>query len=326
MLLKELQTYLATLKQVARKGEYKEVELGRGEIRVRTKDQFLVLKADVKQEGVYELPALDLLALDLNADISAFRKSAEPLGVSEPEGVAIYDTALVDKTMLARLDQASKYVSKDEFRPALTRVHFMDGDIFATDGYRAILDKITHQTWFANFSPTTIASVKKCFKYGVWHVHFGKTEGMDSISNFSNGTLTIWDKGVNRDSVPKMREVISKGNAKKYNVCDTAIYFPYEAVKRVAEKGRTKVEIGLDGEIDLENVRLPLKARIAEDKEVYGENDSMKIVMPRADGKDDSLICFDLALLSAMKPNKEGILVLQMLKQGDGEKHLIHVL
>ena len=321
---KEFQTYLSTLKNVAKKSPYKEVEIEGGDIKVKTESQFYVLKADVKQQGVFEIPALDMLAMDLNADLTPFQKSVEPLGISAPEGVEIYDTALIDKLFMARLDQATKFVSKDEFRPALARVHIMDGDIFATDGYKASLDRITHLTWFANFSPTTIASVKRCFKYGTWHLHFGKTAGMDSISNFSNDILTIWDKGVNRDSVPKMREVISKGSAKRYNLCDTTIYFPYEAIKRVADKGRTKVEIGFNGEITLENVLLPVKARVVEDKTVYGESDSMKIVMPRADSKD-SLICLDFALLSAMKPNKEGTLVLQMLKRGDGEKHLIHV-
>lgn len=323
MTSKELQTYLATLKGVARKSTYKEVEIVGNEIKVRTEDQLYILKTEVEDKGVFEIPALDMLALDPTADLEPFRKQDEPNGIAEPK-TKFLATTQVDKTLMELLDKATKFTSKDEFRKALMRVHIKDGTLFGTDGYRATLNRYT-STDFANFAPSTIASVKKCFKYGEWQMESGEFSDIDCISKFSNGVLTIWDRGVGKSQVPDMRKVISAGEAKKYNICDTLIKLPYREIKRIADKNTRKLEIWTDGELTLENLRLPLKAIITKEDYVYDEDDDMDIVLPRVDGDPTSLICTDFALLSCVKPDKDGMISLRMLAYGDGAKYLLHV-
>lgn len=308
----ELKTYLSILASKVKTSPYKEVEITGKEIKVRGEkgnaNILFVFTCETKGDGVYSPEALSLLCLDINADISAYRiRDAEGWQVAQFQ---VYDTWYLNKEWLNCLTEAVKYVSKDEFRQSLNRVHFTHGDIMATDGYRAYLHWTGQVSTNGSLTPSTIAIVKKCYKYGEWHIEFGKTPFSDNTQRVYNEVFSVYDKGVELDTVPKMRQLFGERDLDT----DTEVDFPYQALKLLRlNKNDSKVELNIDPlgnsgdplQIILEGQVLPLRAKYKRVSRKYnkGQKD-VKVLMPRSDGS--CLICFDLDYLNCFPTDKAG--------------------
>lgn len=326
----ELKTYLQVLKSKVKTSPYKEVEISGTQIKVRGEkgnpDILFVLNCGTKGNGIYSPEALDMLLLDIEADIEAYRK-----GDVEEWQVAEYTTnndLYVDKEIMARLDEASKYVSKDTFRPSLCRVHFKNGDIMATDGYRAYLDKVVSEKLNGNLSPSTIAIIKKCFKYGDWHIAFGSTPWSDNTLQAFNGYFTIWDKGTETSQTPEMRTLLEERDLDT----NVVVEFPYLALKALKpDKNATKVELSVDSlnpdlvEITLDGKVLPLRANFKRVEAKTRKNSTLRVLMPRADRGEQRLTAFDLALMNSFPTTKSGAVMLRFKVVENSEPSILLV-
>lgn len=308
----ELKTYLSILASKVKTSPYKEVEITGKEIKVRGEKGnasiLFVFACETRGNGIYSPEALNVLCLDLDADISAYYiRDAEGWCV---DSLSIYDTWLVNKDLLGQLTEAVKYVSKDTFRPSLCRVHFTNGDIMATDGYRGYLHWTGETTTNGSLSPSTIAILKKCYKYGEWHIEFGKTPFSDNTQKVSNEVFAVYDKGVELNTVPQMRKLFEDRDLDT----DTEVDFPYQALKLLRlDKNESKVELDIDPtgsfgdplQIFLEGRLLPLRAKYKRASRKYTKTQKdVKVLMPRSDGS--RLICFDLDFLNCFPTDKAG--------------------
>ena len=312
----ELKTYLQVLKSKVKTSPYKEVEISGTQIKVRGEkgnpDILFVLNCDTKGNGIYSPEALDMLLLDIEANIEAYRK-----GDVEGWRVVEYTTnndLYVDKEIMARLDEASKYVSKDTFRPSLCRVHFKNGDIMATDGYRAYLDKVVSEKLNGNLSPSTIAILKKCFKYGDWHIAFGKTPWSDNTLQVFNGYFTIWDKGTETSQTPELRSLLEARDLDT----DVVIKIPYKQIASIDSK-REVLELDVDenyrgeGEkmltLTLGGLNLPLRATATPVSATHTKGATLRVIMPRID--KSHYLSISAPLLKGFPTDKEGNVYLQ---------------
>lgn len=310
----ELKVYLQILKSKVKTSPYKEVEISPTQIKVRGEknnpDTLFILNLidKVNGDGIYSPEALDLLLLDLHADISAYRK--EDYSGWQVADFHVDDDMLFDKEAIACLSEAVGYVSKDTFRPALCRVHFKNGDIFSTDGYRAYVNPTGELHRQFNLSPSTVAIVKKCAKYGVWHCAIGHTKWSDNTNMMFNGALTIFEKGVDFATVPDMRKLIESKDME----ADTVVKIPYDQIKAVGSKG-TELVFDIDeqyrqgegGEkaltMTLDGMLLPLRAftdKIASPS----LKDTIRILMPRV--AEGHYLSIDPTLLKAFPIGKDG--------------------
>lgn len=313
----ELKTYLQVLKSKVKTSPYKEVEITGTQIKVRgeknNRDILFVLNCGTKGNGIYSPEALDMLLLDIEANIEAYRK-----GDAEGWQVAEYTTnndLYVDKEVMARLDEASKYVSKDTFRPSLCRVHFKNGDIMATDGYRAYLDKVVSENLNGNLAPSTITIIKKCFKYGDWHIAFGTTPWSDNTLQAFNGYFTIWDKGTETSQTPEMRTLLEERDLDT----NVVIKIPYTQIKSIDSKGGV-LELDIDdlykgeGEkmltLTLGGLSLPLRATATPVSATYTKGATLRVLMPRVDR--NHYLSISATLLKGFPTDKEGNVYLQM--------------
>lgn len=315
----ELKVYLQILKSKVKTSPYKEVEISPTQIKVRGEKNnpdtlfILNLTDKVNGDGIYSPEALDLLMLDLNANISAYRK-ADYSGWQVAD-FHVDDDMLFDKEAIACLSEAVGYVSKDTFRPALCRVHFKNGDLFATDGYRAYVNPTGELHRQFNLSPSTVAIVKKCAKYGVWHCAIGHTKWSDNTNMVFNGAFAIFEKGVDFATVPDMRKLIESKDME----ADTVVKIPYGQVKEVLTSWNCKCATDLTFDIDeqyrqgesgekaltmtLGGMLLPLRAftdRIASPS-LKG---TIRILMPRV--AEGHYLSIDPQLLKAFPIGKDG--------------------
>ena len=310
---KELQTYISILKKFAKSSTEKVVEIENRFIKVKTPTHLCVLGAPVPDAdcGIYSLEALDILSLDLNADISAY-KLREVEGWKIDDSWKLYETETITKGLLDKLNTTAKFVSKDELRPALQQVHIMNGDIFGTDGYRAYITKHSQDIEYtipkASVHVSSINAVSKAFKFGEWLIAYGKDDYGDSRTEFNNGYLVIWDLGCDSSQVPEMRKLLQE---RQTLTTDAHFKFPYKQVKGVANKD-TEVTIGKDGSISINSRPLPLKVTFQKSSPlVDGTSDTIKVLMPLIN-KEDAYIRLDLSLMSAFTPDKEGNLDLHV--------------
>ena len=246
----ELKIYLQILKSKVKTSPYKEVEISEKQIKVRGEknnpDTLFVLNLteEIEANGIYTPEALDLLLLDPHADLSAYRKG-DYMGW-QVAGFHADDGMLLDKEKIALLTEASGYVSKDNFRPALCRVHFKNGDIMATDGYRMGIFPTGELHRQFNLFPSTVAIVKKCAKYGTWHCVIGHTERHESVNTVFNGCFSVTEIGVDFDTVPDMRKLIES----KDTEVDTVVKVPYKQIKDILTSWKCKGESELTFDID----------------------------------------------------------------------------
>ena len=324
MLSTEFKTYIQVLKSKVKTSPYKEVEISGTQIKVRgekgNEDTLFVLNMASKGKGIYSPEALDLLLLDAEADLSAcFIRDIEWWTVAEHK---VDDNIHLSKEVLAKLVEASGYVSKDPFRPALCRVHFKNGDIFATDGYRACVLPTGELHKQFNLSPSTIAIVKKCAKYSDWNCAIGHTKWSDNTNMVFNGALTIVEKGVDFANVPDMGKLLESKDLE----VDTVVKIPYKQVKEVLTswncKGSTELTFDIDeqyrqgesGEkaltMTLGGMLLPLRAFT--DRFSPAPSKDTRILMPRV--AKEHYLSIDPQLLKAFKTGTDGCIRLAYIE------------
>ena len=302
----ELKSYLQTLNSKVKSSMYKEVEITGTQIKVRGEkgnaDVLYILNCGTKGNGIYQPEALSMLMLDIEADIEAFRiRDVEGWQVAD---TTTYDDLHVSKETMETLTEAVKYVSKDNFRPALCRVHFQNGDIMATDGYRGFAKKTGLMSLNGNLSASTLAVLKKLYKYGIWHIAFQTTPHSDNTQTLFNGCFTVIEKGVDTSTVPKFRELLEERDLDT----DISVSFPYKALKLIADKNDKKVELEAEDDtlmkIYLEGKELPLRAKYQRVAKKFVKGKTIRLLMPRADGS--KLVCLDLTLMNCFDTDKAG--------------------
>lgn len=289
--------YIEVLKGATKKSPYKTIDIGTGQIQTRSENTTLIYRCDIAGDGEYELDALDMLGMDMGADISSYRKGdrnwGDPMLSNSLPGT-------LPKDLIKDLSKAAKFVSKDKFRPILNQIHLEGGEIWATDGYRASIDhndSIKEIT--ADLSIDHVAIMKKIG--GDWEIHAG-----EGFYQLTNGTLEIWQHA-DYGAFPRMRAVVG---AERLGT-DTKILLPYKAIKGALEK-HTQVNIQEDGTIIVNFRPLPVKATIEKEDHTYGENDSMLVLMPLEGGDGQTITAVDADLLKHYPTDKNGNLAIRV--------------
>lgn len=322
MVRAELKTYLQVLKSRGKTSPHKEVEIDGEQIRVGGEkiSEMFAFRTPVKTKGngVYSLEVLDILAIDLEADIEAYRiRDLEGWRISVGKETG---TLSVDKTLISTLAEATKYVSKDFFRPPFCRVHLTNRDVMATDGYTGYLKRIQDTSLEGNFSPTAISVLKRCFKYGGWRISLG-----EGVYHIYNEHFSIYGLETDFSATPPLRATLERMDLN----ADIKVSIPYKQIKALGGEridlvgGGEKMPLGVCEKttevvceetlgILLDGKPLPLKATITPVDFSYKEGSDITVLMPNVD--NGHFLSFSAPLLKRFPLDKEGNINLLLKK------------
>lgn len=288
--------YIEVLKGAAKKSPYKTIDIGAEQIQTLSGNSTLIYHCDISGDGEYEMDALDMIGMDIAADISSYRKGDRNWKVPTHQTTM---SGTLPKDLVASLSKAAKFVSKDKFRPILNQIHLEGGEIWATDGYRASIDhNDSIEGITADLDIDHVATMKKIG--GDWEINAG-----EGFYQLTNGTLEIWQHA-DYGAFPRMRAVVG---AERLGT-DTKILLPYKAIKGALEK-HNQVNIQEDGTIIVNFRPLPVKATIEKEDHTYGENDSMLVLMPLEGGDGQTITAVDADLLKHYPTDKNGNLAIR---------------
>ena len=318
--------YFEALKLATKKTKPAEIELDGKTIKVKTIEQLLELKCPTQGNGIYSAKALDILALDPSADVSAYLLR-EPEHWGAPKETKPYYSTPIVKEMLDAMWEATKFVSKDTYHANLMKVHFFDGDMFATDGYRAYVRRFAEKP-HASLSVLAISALKKTYNPN-YVIHFCEARGYDDLVCLTDGVMSIYEVGeIARP--PKMRQLLEE----KLGEFDKTITLPVKSIKKVMEKydHNTLLFDNEDGTMNVVldsckgRTQVPIKATIKSEPFTFTKGCAeIRVVLPRVPVGDEYLNV-DTLLFSQLPTDKDGSISFRIKESGEKDLKSIMLL
>lgn len=291
----ELKSYLGVLKTIAKSNRLdtlKDIKISGGTLSATNLDIYADLNLGVVGEAVYDSKILDLITIDLNSDLTAY-KTHELIDFPDfmdeaPKHQINLNQRWSRGTLGEILIHALDFVSTDTMRPALTGVWTQNGEIVATDGFRAYAsDKVIDDQIGEYGLPAPLLKLyKKVAKLGEWALTI-----TDNTFVLTNGTLTIRSKQI-AGTFPKVRELMNGNRLYSHEVV-----LPYAQLKSAISKSDKTLVIALDGTLTLEGRPLPISAKVSAKDYEYDQDGYRALLCGLAGDK----IGVDATLLSAFR-------------------------
>lgn len=304
----ELKAYLAALKELAKnKSMFKgNVYLQNNTFTTTNGNTVATLAATVQGAGEYADRVLDVYALNQNSNLEMFKRSTDSM--PELPECEFSEPWEVSEDLAEKLLHAYKYISVDDFRPALKQTVIRNGWVMATDGYRAYASvcKLPEEA-DTYFSPALMRAYKRLYKYGTWHYETGTDKSGFKIVALYNEHIRL----VERQEEAGFPDVIKIMSIEE--TYDSKVSIPVNTLWKLADKNHQCVRIKETGEIDLGDAYMsdffatPFKATY--DKCSYALPQTFttrEIIMPLVDANTLGL---NLALLKDLV-DKDGTITL----------------
>ena len=301
----EINAYLGVLKAIAKSNKLetlKGLAVKDGNLEATNLDFSATLKAEIKAEGIYDPAIADLLKIGmaLSVDMDAYKRNdiRDWLEIHPQEyGAGINLATSTDHGTLADIIiHASDFVSTDVTRSVLQRVWLTDGEIMASDGFRALLSgKVISSDHKCALHSAFVKQFKKVAKYGVWKLQYN-----DDFVKLSNGVFTMVTKN-GSGSFPDLRAIFA--SCAHYT---HTIKLPYTSIKAITNKTARELQIKLDGSLLLDARPLPFKAELSETAHDIEPNKYQTVLC----GLKDGLLKVNPNYLVAFKPQPNGNIVM----------------
>lgn len=270
----EVKAYLAALKGVAKsKSPFTgSVFVKDNEIKAATSDMLATLKAGIKGDGEYRVLALDLYAVDYEADIKDLKTGDYEYGIEKQVNWA--EPVLINGDLERKLLHAYKFVSTDTARPALQQVVIKDGWVMATDGYKAYVEG--READNVMFSPALMGIFKKLEKYGTWSYKVGSNERGEKFAALYNEYFSVVEKQCDC-SFPDLLKIMELKDT-----YDMTVELPVSDLCKLTKDGAITVMKNGDIMLEEEAIIAPVKATVEKVEPFSAPTFSVReLVMPR---------------------------------------------
>lgn len=315
MLKSELKAYVSVIKGLAKnRTPFKEVAIKDGTMQATNLDSVYTLKTNIKGSGVYNSKALDLYTLDPNTDLDIYRENDLEDWIELPEikwGAELnLGTRHARRTLGEEIIYSVGFCSQDEMRPALTAVWLKNGEVMATDGYRAYASGNLAEldNFLAALPAPLVKAYKRLAKYGTWTLTLGEDKNHNGVVKFSNGHIELMAKQI-EGHFPDVRQLMNNNREFNYRVI-----IPIDKVKTLQDRFNDDLEIAFDGSMTLNSRPLPFKATVVEALYTFDEDQNHRgLIMGRNLKSSQNLLNVSVRLLSDFETDN-GEIQLRVLK------------
>lgn len=305
MLKAELNAYLGVLKTTAKSSRLdtlKCVASHDGVLEATNLDFFARLKANFP-EGVYNNKILDLIKVAPSADLEPYQEHTlddwVELHPSEPLGEIDLSPETPYGSYSDIVAHAAEFISSDSTRPALMTVNIANGEIAATDGYRAYISQKLPIEQSCNLIAPLLKAFRKVAKYGKWTLTI-----YEDMVKLDNGEIALFAKQCSKP-FPPVRGLMNDNRTFTHKVV-----IPYSQLKPLISKTDNELVIKPNGEMTLGGRPLPLLANVVPLADPYqADIDCFRAVLCGLSNHPFDVAC-NATYLATYRTDKDGNITL----------------